>query len=448
MKKIILVSLLLGMFCFPASLLAQAEPEDIASNDDKFQDSFYEALRQKGIENYDKAIEALEKCQKEQPNNATVFFELGKNYFYLKNYDKAYEAYENATKIDPKNRWFWHGMYDVTYETKDYNKSITLVQKLIEFNDSYKEDLVSLYMYTNQYDKALSLINELNETIGKSDKRELYKADILRDAKYQGSEKDNLIALIKKNPKEEANYISLIYLYSQSNQEEKALEVAKDLEKEIPTSDWAQVSLFKYHLSNNDGEKAIKSMNIVLPSAKIDAKIKHRVLNEFLLFSKDKPQYDADLEKAISYFDNDKEVKVNKEIGKFFYAKKNWSKSARFFENHLKNNSDDMEATQLLLQAYTENKQFDVLSKKATEIIDLYPMQPQLYYYAGLGYNQLANFKKAKEFLEMGLDYLVDDIALEINFNIQLGEAYAGLGDTKKKETYFAKAEKLLKQKK
>jgi tetratricopeptide (TPR) repeat protein len=448
MKKIILVSLLLGMFCFPASLLAQAEPEDIASNEDKFQDSFYEALRQKGIENYDKAIEALEKCQKEQPNNATVFFELGKNYFYLKNYDKAYEAYENATKIDPKNRWFWHGMYDVTYETKDYNKSITLVQKLIEFNDSYKEDLVSLYMYTNQYDKALSLINELNETVGKSDKRELYKADILRDAKYQGSEKDNLIALIKKNPKEEANYISLIYLYSQSNQEEKALEVAKDLEKEIPTSDWAQVSLFKYHLSNNDGEKAIKSMNIVLPSAKIDAKIKHRVLNEFLLFSKDKPQYDADLEKAISYFDNDKEVKVNKEIGKFFYAKKNWSKSARFFENHLKNNSDDMEATQLLLQAYTENKQFDVLSKKATETIDLYPMQPQLYYYAGLGYNQLANFKKAKEFLEMGLDYLVDDIALEINFNIQLGEAYAGLGDTKKKETYFAKAEKLLKQKK
>lgn len=448
MKKIILVSLLLGMFCFPASLLAQAEPEDIASNEDKFQDSFYEALRQKGIENYDKAIEALEKCQKEQPNNATVFFELGKNYFYLKNYDKAYEAYENATKIDPKNRWFWHGMYDVTYETKDYNKSITLVQKLIEFNDSYKEDLVSLYMYTNQYDKALTLINELNETVGKSDKRELYKADILRDAKYQGSEKENLIALIKKNPKEEANYISLIYLYSSSNQEEKALEVAKDLEKEIPTSDWAQVSLFKYHLSNNDGEKAIKSMNIVLPSAKIDAKIKHRVLNEFLLFSKDKPQYDADLEKAIAYFDNDKEVKVNKEIGKFFYAKKNWSKSARFFENHLKSNPDDMEATQLLLQAYTENKQFDVLSKKATETIDLYPMQPQLYYYAGLGYNQLANFKKAKEFLEMGLDYLVDDIALEINFNIQLGEAYAGLGDTKKKETYFAKAEKLLKQKK
>ena len=447
--KLVLFGFIFGMILVPNFLLAQNEPKDtLALAENKFQDYFYESLRQKGIENYDKAIEALEKCQKEQPNNATVFFEMGKNYFYQKNYEKAYEFYEKATKIDPNNRWFWHGMYDVTYETKVYNQSIPLVQKLIEFNDSYKEDLVSLYMLTQQHDKALSLINELNETIGKSDKRELYKADILRNSKFQGSEKDNLTALIKKNPKEEANYISLIYLYSSSNQEEKALEVAKELEKEIPTSDWAQVSLFKYHLSNNDGEKAVKSMNIILPSAKIDTKIKHRVLNEFLLFSLDKLQFNADLEKAISYFDNDKEVMVNKEMGKFFYTKKNWSKAIYYFEKHLKTKENDIETIELLLQVYTENKQFDVLTKKATETIDLFPMLPQLYYYAGLGNNELYNFKKAKDFLEMGLDYIVDNLDLEVNFNIQLGKAFAGLGDTKKKETYFAKAEQLLNKKK
>jgi hypothetical protein len=60
------------------------------------------------------------------------------------------------------------------------------------------------------------------------------------------------------------------------------------------------------------------------------------------------------------------------------------------------------------------------------------------YYYSGLAYNQ-AQFKKAKEMLEMGLDYLVDDNALTINFNIQLGEACHGLGDEKKKDFYFLK---------
>ena len=62
--------------------------------------------------------------------------------------------------------------------------------------------------------------------------------------------------------------------------------------------------------------------------------------------------------------------------------------------------------------------------------------------------NQLKNFKKAKDVLEMGLDYLVEDKALEINFNIQLGEAYNGLGDSAKKELYFTKADKLLNHKK
>ena len=446
MKKIAGLLIFFGML-IPVSVLAQSNPEDIALANDEFQNSFYESLTQKGIENYDKAIAALQKCLKLQPNNATVYFEMGKNYLSMKNYKEAYDSFDKATKIDPKNKWFWVGLYDVCYETKDWAQAIVIVNKLVEFKKEYKEDLVSLYMNTQQFDKALALINELNDSTGKTALRDNYKMQILRDAKYQGSEKDNLIAQIKKYPKTESNYISLIYLYSESNQEEKALEVAKQLEKEIPTSDWAQVSLFKYHLNNNDGANAVKAMNIVLASNKIDQKIKHRMLNEFLIFVKDKPQFDKDLDKAISYFDNDKEVKVAKEIGKFYQTKQNPDKAIRYYEMHLKNNSEDIEAQILLLQAYTEKVQFDVVAKKADALLELFPLQPQFYYYAGLANNQLKNYKKAKDVLEMGMDYLVNDRALEINFNIQLGEAYSGLGDVKKKESYFSKAEKLLKQK-
>jgi len=81
------------------------------------------------------------------------------------------------------------------------------------------------------------------------------------------------------------------------------------------------------------------------------------------------------------------------------------------------------------------------------EMIELFPSQPQFYYYSGLGNNQLQQFKKAKDILETGLDYLVETGSLEINFYIQLGEAYNGLGDFKKKELYFSKANQLLKEK-
>ncbi len=449
MKKIgIFIVLFFGLFFMPQIVMSQEEP-NIAIIDDGFQDHFYEALKQKSIENYDKAILSLERCREIQPDNPVTYFELGKNYLAQKKYKEAYDNFEKVTQMDPKNRWAWVGMYDVCYETHDYNQAIVVVEKLVEFKEDYKEDLTSLYMNTQQFDKALELINELNEKFGKSDKRELYKADILKDAKYQSAEKNHLLDQIKKNPKEESNYISLIYMYSQSNQEEKALEIAKKLEKEIPTSDWAQVSLFKFHLNNGDGSNAVKAMNLVLPSQKIDNKIKHRMLNEFLIFAKNNPNYELDLDKAIAYFDNDKEVRVAKEIGKFYYAKSNWEKASKYLEMHLKSNPEDVESQILLLQAYTEKQQFVILAKKADDLTQLFPTQPQFYYYAGLGYNQAGNFKKAASTLETGLDFVIDDPALEINFNIQLGEAYNGLGDMKKKEKYFTRANELInKQKK
>ena len=449
MKKLGIYCLLIGMIFIPQLLLAQKEPNnDVVTIDDGFEDLFYEAIQQKSMENYDKAIEALEKGIAIEPENPVIYFELGKNYFAQKKYNEAYDNFEKVTKMDPKKRWAWVGMYDVCYETKDYNKAIPIVEKLVTFNEDYKEDLTSLYMNTQQFDKALELINELNTKFGKSEKRELYKADILKDTKYQSAEKFNLLEQIKKFPKDESNYISLIYMYSQSNQEEKALEIAKKLETEIPTSDWAQVSLFKFDLNNNDGDNAVKAMNIVFPSKKIDSKIKHRMLNEFLIFTKNNPKYETDLDKAISYFDNDKDVDVAKEIGKFYYAKANWEKAIKYFKMHLISAEDDVDAQFLLLQAYTENQQFDVLAKKADDLTQLFPTQPQFYYYAGLANNQLKIFKKAVTFLESGLDFVVDDAALEINFNIQLGEAYSGLGDTNKKEKYFAKADELMKKQK
>ena len=152
MKKTTSFFLFLVLLCNSASLLAQTEPESVVPETDKFQDYFYESLKQKGIENYDKAITALEYCLKLKPNDAAVYSEMGKNYFGLKNYEQSYSSYEKAAQIDPKNKWFWVGMYEVSYQTKNYNQAILTVNKLIEFDQVYKEDLVELYMNTQQLD--------------------------------------------------------------------------------------------------------------------------------------------------------------------------------------------------------------------------------------------------------------------------------------------------------
>jgi len=448
-QKGVIVILFFVLFGNPISVMAQTEPEDIAMATDEYQDAFYESLKQKGIENYDKAIASLDKCVKLKPNDAVAYFELGKNYLSLKDYRNAQDSFEKATQLDPKNKWYWLGIYDVSYETKNYPLAIETIQKIAVFDEEYKDDLISLYMITNQFDKALVTINEMNDKFGKSEDRDRYKMQILSQGKYQNAEISNLIDQIKKNPKEESNYINLIFLYSKAEETDKALEVAKQLAKEVPTSEWAQVSLFKVYIDGNQADKAIKAMNVILSSSKIDSKIKHRTLNEFLIYVNKNPQYAPELEKAIAYFDNDKEIDVAKEIGKFYHSKGQFENAIKYYEKDLKSNSDtDRETNLLLLEAYTQAKQFESMTKRAMNMIEVYPSQPQFYYYAGLGNNQLQQFKNAKTVLEMGLDYVVDDKTLEANFNIQLGEAHNGLGDAKKKEEYFLKANELLKKKK
>ncbi len=436
-KHIVLLAFLL--FSFGSFSHAQENPEDIALVDNQTEDNFYEALKQRGIENYDKAIVAIQKCLEKEPKNPAFLYELGKNQLDLKNYVDAEISFKSAIEIDSKQRWYWNGLYDIYYQTKDFQKSIPVVQKLVEFDPNMREDLVSLYMNTNQKDKALVLLKEMEASSHLTSTMEFYKLKLEESNEFTKPKKESLEEAIKKNPKYEQNYIDLIVLYSSFNQEDKAFEVAKQLEKEIPNSDWAHVSLVKFHLNNNDGTNASKSMFKVLGNDKIDLKIKHRIFNEFLIFAIKNPIFFNYVDAAIPYFDNDKEIAVAKEVAKFFWKKGDLEKAIYYFEKAIKKNPEDVENINYYLEVIYQKQDFQLLSKKATDFSELYPTQASYYYYAGFGYNQMKNFKKAKELLENGLDFVVENKTLEANFYKQLIISCENLNDNAKKQLYSNK---------
>ncbi len=232
-------------------------------------------------------------------------------------------------------------------------------------------------------------------------------------------------------------------LYSSFNQEDKAFEVAKQLEKEIPNSDWAHVSLVKFHLNSNDGENASKSMFKVLDNNQMDLKIKHRVFNEFLIFAVKNPAYLKDIDKAISYFDNDAAINVAKEVAKFFWKKNDLENASKYFDKGIKKNSDDVEVMELYLEVLIQKQDFQLVTKKSEDYLEAFPTQVGFYFYAGLGYNELKEYKKAKSILENGLDFVIENKPLEANFYKQLIISCENLNDKVKKETYTNKLKQL-----
>ncbi|CAM4321141.1 tetratricopeptide repeat protein [Flavobacterium terrigena] len=427
MKKIIAF-----LFLFQLSF-GQVNPEEVETASNEFENNFYEALKQKAIENYDKAIVSLEKCLQKEPNNPEVHFQMGVNYLALKSYADAESAFQKAVDLEPKQRWYWNGLYDVYYQTKDFNKSIPIVEKLVTFDANMKEDLVSLYMTTQQFDKAKTVIDDIESKGTLTKAMETYRMQIQSMQNGVKPKVADLEAAIKNNPKSEQNYIDLIYVYSTANQEEKAFETALLLEKEIPNSDLAHVSLVKFYINANDIPKATESYKRVVKSSKIDFKIKHRVLNEYLIFATKNPQLMTEIDNTLTYFDNNAGMDVNKELGKFFYNQNNFELAQKYIE---KSNANDVDVVDLQLNIYDFNKQFEKMAKKSEEFIDLFPTKANLYYYAGKGNNNLKNFKKAKDFLEMGIEYVIDDPKLESGFCKQFIICADGLSDAKMKQTY------------
>lgn len=163
--KLSLLSLLFMLLSAP--ILSQdsiPEKEDLTEAAElKFQHYFFRALSDKSIGNYQKAIENLENCNQLLPNDIAVFFEFSKNYLLLNNTLLAKEYINRALAKDAQNIWMLKHLVNINQKEKNYKEAIKNQQKIIAINPKEKEDLVRLFLYDRQYEKAFALMNSLEK---------------------------------------------------------------------------------------------------------------------------------------------------------------------------------------------------------------------------------------------------------------------------------------------
>src|SRR5690554_3296191 len=259
---------------------------------DLFQENFFEGLKQKAIENYELAIAALnkaEKAAKTDEDKAVVHFEMGKNYTELKVYHAAEENYKKVLANLGDRLDVLEHLYDLYHRQKEYDKAIPIVQKLISYDEDYKEDFANLLTLSKQYDKALDQLDELDAIWGESDIRNALRSQIYRATGNTKGAIENLEQKIDDNPKNENEHLNLIFLYSEQGNTEKAFAAAKNLLKSNPKSQLVHLALYKFYLDSGETAQALKSMEIVFGSDQIDQESKYRVLGDFIQFVNKNP---------------------------------------------------------------------------------------------------------------------------------------------------------------
>lgn len=128
-----------------------------------FKSSFFDALQQKAIGNFDRAIEALEKCNDIKPNNVAVNFELGKNYFQLNKYFEAENYLKKGLENDSENIALLMLLKDIYNKQNNFKEALEIQKKLAAKKRGQQLDLVILYIKNNLIEDARNLLIELEE---------------------------------------------------------------------------------------------------------------------------------------------------------------------------------------------------------------------------------------------------------------------------------------------
>lgn len=446
-NKIYILFFFFGIFLFP-QIYAQVDfnkkpNDDLGDFEDEFQELFYEALKQKGIENYDRAAETLQKCIAIDNSIPVLYFELGKNYNKLKNFGAAENALKKAVEKDPDNEWFLDELYGFYASQNEIDKAIQTVKQLVEFHPDYKEDLASLYLRTKKYDEALGLLDELDTKFGISTSRDVLRNRIYKATGRKKEQIENLETRVENNPEKESNYLALIFRYSENNDKEKAFETAKKLLKINPNSKLVHLALYKFYLDDNAAEKAIESMKIVVKSSKIKPEAKLKVLSDFVQFVKENPEYETDLVEATSLVSDNDNEKSLLELGQYYLSKNNKPKALEYFQEVLKQDANNFGVLRNVLLILIDLEQYNEAEEGSTKALDKFPSQPIFYLINGVASNQLNKPKNAIESLETGLDYIIDDVKMEADFYNQLSKAYTLLNNTVKAKTFSDKAKQI-----
>ena len=154
-----------GLFLGTLTVLSQEEESAevyLEEYTDEFQEIFFEAIKQKGIENYDKAINLFLECKGMEPEKVVIDHELAKVYLVEKQYISALEYGLTALTSEPENYWYLNTVVDVL---RTQGRSILDIKDRIEYNNTTLKENLALILYRNgNYPDALEVLKDLDKS--------------------------------------------------------------------------------------------------------------------------------------------------------------------------------------------------------------------------------------------------------------------------------------------
>ncbi len=416
---------------------------------DEVMADYYEASKQRILGNYDRAIEVYKQCLKIQPDNAAANFQIADIYEFYKKPDSAIVYAGRAAQIDPSNIWY-QDLYAQCLQDKGRFKDMEAVYEGLIKNHPDETDyyykLALAQIELGEYEKAADTYDRVEVKLGGfSEEITKEKIKLYETVKDFTKAEAQIQSLIKFDTTNVQNYVELGDLYDLEGKHDESFKLYQSLEQRYPHEPSVRLALAEYYRAKKNDKKSFEELDAAFKEPGMDIDSKRRILLSFNSVSNGHDSLEIEaLELCSSMVQaHPNNPEAHRLYGDFLFREASYNEAREQYRYTVSEDSSKYLIWSQLMGCDIQLNDFTDLAKVSSSAMELFPNDPQAYLFNGVANNQKKNYTLAVTSLSKGVDYVVNDNALLLEFYSALGDVYNSLKRYNASDSAFEAALKL-----
>jgi len=418
--------------------------QDLEKDNVKYNNYLFGALKAKSLENFEEALKQFQKCIKLDEKQALPFYEsaiINKN---QGNLELAEEQIKIAATLEKKNRWYQLAYAEILFSNQDFKNAAVQYKKLMlsePGNEKLYYFLADAYIYDNNLLKAIVVYDNLEDKKGVEKMISMQKHKLYMELKKKQSAIKELLKLIDTYPNDIEALEILSEVYLLNDEKDKAFETFKKLAIIAPDNGRIHLTLADYYREQGDNTKSFEELKLAFKSTKLGVDVKVSILVSYfqLLGINDSMREQADTLAKLLIQTHPNSVKAHAVYADMLYTENKFQEAKEQYLIVLQKDKTKSQVWSQVLFIQAEQNDFAGMLKTSEEALTYFSTDPLFYYFNGVSNKWFKDINEAISVLEMGVEFVIDNEILLLEFYSSLAEIYHTIGNNSISDSLYEK---------